>query len=68
MKKLIALLPGMKGGRNVIGLFLAAGSTGEWGYTPDFNDGLKNGQTVDYCVAFKKHFSQWLENKYDGCL
>lgn len=64
MRKLVSMLPGMKGGENVIGIFLAAGSTGEWGYTPDFCDGLKDGKTIDYSMAFKKHFSQWLKNKY----
>ncbi|MCK5343330.1 MAG: hypothetical protein KAR20_07990, partial [Candidatus Heimdallarchaeota archaeon] len=57
LKKLITLINKMPAGDSVIGYFMGAGSTAEWGQC-----GL--GQGIDHGKAFKQHFSAWLHRKY----
>jgi hypothetical protein len=62
LEKLIEKVTCMDNGDIVIGYFMAAGMTGEWGYGTA--DGFSGEETFDYSIAFKQYFKKWLKRKY----
>ena len=62
LEKLINYVADMKHGESVLGYFMAAGTTGEWGY--GIADGFNGQNTFDCSPAFKRHFKSWLKRKY----
>jgi hypothetical protein len=62
LEKLIEKVSCMDNGDIVIGYFMAAGMTGEWGYGTA--DGFSGEETFDYSIAFKQYFKKWLKRKY----